>query len=58
MVRQGIGLLTVRSLATPHSELLMPRHTVFSPSGLRLAQETLQRWEHVNLLWEGTLVEH
>lgn len=54
LVRQGDESLTVRSLATTLGSHAL--HAEFSPFGLRLAQETLQRWEHRNLLWKETLV--
>lgn len=54
LVRQGDDSLMVRSLATTLGSHAL--HAEFSPFGLRLAQETLQRWEHRNLLWKETLV--
>lgn len=54
LVRQGDESLMVRSLATTLGSHAL--HAEFSPFGLRLAQETLQRWEHRNLLWKETLV--
>lgn len=40
----------------PRLWALTPSMPEFSPFGLRLAQETLQRWEHRNLLWKEMLV--
>lgn len=56
LVRQGEESLMVGSLAMTLSSHAL--YAEFSPFGLRLAQETLQRWEHRNPLWKGNVSEH